>query len=335
MASLSNLLRENMFTPEEVPAFEKKLFFEGARRRPYRVRFTVLLLLATIIATGGILADSTATVIGAMIIAPLMTPIMATAAALVMGSPKRATYSILLVGAGVAGVIAVSWLWGLIYPGVISTTANSQIAARVSPRLVDLIVALASGAAGAFAMSREDVADSLPGVAIAISLVPPLCVVGITLSAGEWDAASGAMILFLTNFLSILLAGGSTLALLGLGRVATRDIIGHTRRNAYAVIILGILLVAVPLSITGRQITFEANSQYQASRIAKTWVEDTDYDVRVVDVAGNDVYVLISGAGTPPLFDSLVTELEASLARPVDVKLEIAPVQKEEYVVSP
>ena len=97
---------------------------------------------------------------------------------------------------------------------VISFESNAQITGRVSPRLIDLYAALASGAAGAFAMSREDIADSLPGVAISISLVPPLCVVGIGLSEGQWDASLGALLLFLTNFLSILLAGGGVLALL-------------------------------------------------------------------------------------------------------------------------
>jgi hypothetical protein len=73
--------------PEDLPQFEAKLFFEGAKRRVNLERFAVLLFLSTVIATYGVLGDSTATVIGAMIIAPLMTPIMATAAGLVMWPP--------------------------------------------------------------------------------------------------------------------------------------------------------------------------------------------------------------------------------------------------------
>ena len=88
MSMWSNILRENQFRPEDVPAFQNKLFFEGNRRRPYLERFSVLLFLATVIATVGVINDSTATVIGAMIIAPLMLPIMATAGALVMGHAK-------------------------------------------------------------------------------------------------------------------------------------------------------------------------------------------------------------------------------------------------------
>ncbi len=90
MGTLSNLVRENMFRPQDIPKFQAKLFYEGDRLRPYLERFTVLLFLSAVIATMGVISDSTATVIGAMIIAPLMTPIMATAAALVTGQMDRA-----------------------------------------------------------------------------------------------------------------------------------------------------------------------------------------------------------------------------------------------------
>ena len=209
MGLLSNIVQDNKFTPEDVPKFEAKLYFEGAKRRKDMEQFVVLLFLSTVIATYGVIGDSTATVIGAMIIAPLMRPIMATAAAIVTGRFDRAIRSALIVAAGVAGVIGVSWLLtAMNITAVISFESNSQITGRISPRLIDLYAALASGAAGAFAMSREDIADSLPGVAISISLVPPLCVVGVGLSEGEWLAAWGALLLFVTNFLSILLAGG-------------------------------------------------------------------------------------------------------------------------------
>jgi uncharacterized hydrophobic protein (TIGR00271 family) len=178
-----------------LPDLESKLFFEGDRRRPYLVRFTVLLFLSTIIATYGVLSDSTATVIGAMIIAPSMTPILATTAALVMGKARLATHYILIVIGGLIMTIVISIVIGWITFDVISVTQNSQIASRTAPNLDDLIVALAAGAAAAFAYSRSDVADSLPGVAIAIALVPPLSVVGVTLSQGEWSSAAGAMLM--------------------------------------------------------------------------------------------------------------------------------------------
>ncbi len=273
MNSLSKILRDNRFQPEEVPKFESKLFFEGDRRRPYLERFFALLILATIIATAGVLGDSTATVIGAMIVAPLMTPIMATAAALIMGNIPRALNRLLLVLIGVLLVIFLSWLFGLVYKGVFVFSDNSQITARISPRFIDLVAALASGAAGAFCMSRDDIADSLPGVAISISLVPPLCVVGVSLANGEWDAAMGALLLFITNFLAILLAGGTILAILGLNSAAMNEVKGTARRKAFAVIIGAVLLVMIPLGITGRQISTDTRTEIQTRQYGRIVVK--------------------------------------------------------------
>lgn len=90
-----------------------------------------------------------------MIVAPLMTPIMATAAALILGNMSRAFNRLLLVFVGVLTVVFLSWLLGVLYSGYLSFTENSQIVARVSPRLIDLVAALASGAAGAFCLSRD------------------------------------------------------------------------------------------------------------------------------------------------------------------------------------
>ena len=230
MAGLSAIIEDNKFTSADIPELEGKLFFEGDRSRRHLVRFTVLLFLSAVIATQGVIEDSTATVIGAMIIAPLMNPILATTAALVMGNGPRAWRSFLLVVSGTLGVIVLAAMFGICgSPYRRLPCTNSQITGRVAPRLVDLFVALAAGTAGAFAMSRDDVADSLPGVAVSIALVPPLCVAGISLSAGEWDHARGALLLFLTNLLSILLAGGAIFALLGLGK-ATTEGASHARQ---------------------------------------------------------------------------------------------------------
>lgn len=325
MSIRSRILRENRFLPEDVPRFEAKLFFEGDRRRPYLERFSVLLFLSTVIATMGILGDSTATVIGAMIVAPLMTPIMAGATALVTGNMSRAARSLLLVGAGVAGVVGLAWLFGSLYTGVISFTENSQITGRVHPRLIDLVAALASGAAGAFCLSRDDIADSLPGVAIAISLVPPLCVVGVALSAGEPEAAAGALLLFVTNFLSILLAGGAVLGLLGLNAAAMNEVRGKARRNAYLIIGLATVLVTVPLFLTGTRIAADARAELTTRDLATAWVQSTPYDVRVVHAQGNRVALVIVGHGPPPPFDPLVEAIRSALGAETRVDLEIVP----------
>ena len=110
MGILRNFINDNQFKAEELSTFKNKLFFEGERRRVEFERFTILLFLSTAIATYGVMGDSVATVIGAMIIAPLMRPIMATAAGLVMGDLKRTGRSLGMVVISIAGVIGVAWL---------------------------------------------------------------------------------------------------------------------------------------------------------------------------------------------------------------------------------
>jgi len=314
MELLQNIIDDNKFTPEDIPEFEAKLFFEGAKRRVNLERFTILLFLATVIATYGVLGDSVATIIGAMIIAPLMKPIMGTAAGLVMGNRQRAGRSFLTVVLGVIGVVFTAWFIStFLNTTIISFTSNSAITGRISPSLTDLMVALASGAAGAFAMSRSDVADTLPGVAISISLVPPLCVVGIGLSGAEWSVASGAMLLFLTNFLSILLAGGGVLALLGLSAASTKGLTGHARTRAFTVIIVGLLLVAIPLAATTIRIADETRTELQIQQFAQLWLDQTEFRLTRVEADGNHVNVLINGTGDTPSLSDLDPSLQALL----------------------
>ena len=335
MGILSEIYKYNRFTPEDLPEFEGKLFYEGDRRRPYVVRFAVLLFLSTVIASFGVINDSAATVIGAMIIAPLMTPIMGTAAGMVMGNMPRAARSLALVASGVALVIIVSWIIGEVNFVVISSSQNSQIAGRISPRTTDLAIALASGIAGAFALSRSDVADSLPGVAISISLVPPLCVVGITLAASDLTAAWGAMLLFLTNFLSIILAGGAVLGFLGLAAASTEKLIGTARRNAFIIVALGVLLVTIPLAATSIRVISEALTESQTTEAANTWLEGSAYDLHSVKAHGDEVTILIGGPGEPPPTSDLVSALEEVSGRKLFLNLELVPVQERRLEVVP
>ncbi|MES0361657.1 MAG: DUF389 domain-containing protein [Anaerolineales bacterium] len=334
MGIIRNIIDDNKFSPADIPAFEAKLFYEGAKRRVGLERFAVLMFLSTFIATYGVIGDSTATVIGAMIIAPLMRPIMAATAGLVMGNLKRASFSFLIILAGVVGVIGLSWLiTEITVTRVISFELNTQLIGRISPRLLDLYVALAAGAAGAFALSRDDVADSLPGVAMAIALVPPLCVVGIGLAQGEIDAALGAFLLFLTNFLAILLAGGGVLALLGLSTATMKGLTRDARRGAFVLIALGILLVAIPLGATSIRFFEDNLVKRETIQLAREWMQGTSYGIDRVRVAGDQVNLVIYGSGDRPALSELGDRLSASLDEPVDINLVIVPSAYENYVV--
>jgi uncharacterized hydrophobic protein (TIGR00271 family) len=335
MAGLSAVLERDKFTPPTVAVLESKLFFEGDRSGRYLVRFTVLLFLSTVIAAEGVIEDSAATVIGAMIIAPLMTPILAATAALVMGNAPRAWRSLLLVLVGALGVIAVATLLGAMAIHVIDFHGNSQITARVAPRVLDLIIALAAGTAGAFAISRDDIADSIPGVAISIALVPPLCVVGIALSGGQWIEAWGALLLFLTNFLSILLAGGVVFAVYGLAAAVTAGVGRINKRRAYGVIALGLLLVAIPLTLTTTRLFSDSIAQTKIAQITEQWARQypTDVVIRSVLVSRGNAKILVTGPEQPTTIEDLGTEIRSEVKQVSEIDLRFVPSKYFVYVV--
>lgn len=138
-----------LVTTDDVVRMRDQLFFEGEARARRLSRFWLLLCLAAVIAAAGVVGDSTATVIGAMIVAPLMTPILGTVLAVVLLDRPNLVRSIALVVAGAAAVIAIGWVMGLLVAPHISAEVNTQVAARIHPRLIDLVAALATGAVGA------------------------------------------------------------------------------------------------------------------------------------------------------------------------------------------
>jgi uncharacterized hydrophobic protein (TIGR00271 family) len=318
------------FDREYLPLFEKKIFFEGPGGNQQIINFTILLGLSTIIATFGILSDSTAAVIGAMIIAPLMTPILGFTAALKMGNSGRSFKSLVLICLGIATVIFLSALLGRFVPDVlISFTSNAQITARVSPSLFDLGIALAAGAAGAYATGRQEISEWVSGVAIAISLVPPLSVVGICLAHGYIIEAGGSFLLFLTNLFAIILSGFFVFTMMGLGPLPVSDMEEKTRKKAIQAIVIGTVIIFAILAFTGYS-AFEATRESLSIRnAAKEWVTGTPFQVTGVQANETIIDVSIRGEGTPPSIDLLAGSIVKKISRrPLTIRIHIMP-QKE------
>jgi len=339
---LSEWVEKNRFDQEYLPVMEEKLFFEGEMRLRQMTNYVVLLTLATVIATYGVISGSTAMVIGAMIIAPLMTPIMATTLAIVLGNSNRMTQSVLVVVMSTAYVIALAVLLSLfVSPVIIDFGTNPEISTRVSPDLLALFVAMASGAAGAYAVSREDVSDTLPGVAIAISLIPPLSVAGVALSKAHWIDAGGAMLLFVTNFLAIILAGGAVLYLSGIN-ARQASIEGTVRRkHAIEIALVGVLIVALLLGFNGyRTLEYEMDLEMARDSVSE-WLKGTSYNIREVSIRYSpddmlvlgpaEIMVAVTGSGDLPDIEGLAKMMEKRLGYPITLEVRARPEEINRY----
>jgi len=120
-----------------------------------------------------------------------MAPMLGTELAMVLTNRKQIVHNLLLVIAGSVAVVSIAYPIGLLMLLDIVASTNSRVSGRFTPKLIDLVAALVTGFVGAFAVARNDVSDALPGVAIAISLVPPLAVVALTADAGAFDQSLG------------------------------------------------------------------------------------------------------------------------------------------------
>ena len=302
-----------------------KILFDGPDQPRRITRFFTLMTFASIIAAMGVLTDSTAIVIGAMLIAPLMTPLMAIAISLVMGWPNRLAMAVLIATAGILLAIGIGVLLGLVVPVAISPSTNSQIVSRSTPTPVDLITALTAGAAGAYGLSRPDVTDSLPGVAIAISLVPPLSVVGISYSQAEWAAGNGALLLFMTNMVAILMMGGITFVMTGVTPLSVVYEGQRRVRTALTSVLLLALIVVGGLLLNGKQVTSDSLDQSRTVKAVTTWLKDAPLHQLVESSVDGDVVnvVVIGPVDGLANVDDLADELSASFGRNITADVRI------------
>ena len=177
------------------------------------VDFFVMMLLAATLASLGLLEGSTAVVIGAMLVAPLMGPLLAAGFALAQGNLRLFRDALGVSALGIFIGLVASLFIGALNPGF---EPSMEIEARGDPDVLDLLIALASGMVAAYAMGRHNVAGTLAGVAIAAALLPPLAVIGIGLTNDSLFVAGNAAILFATNLVAIILGASLVFRLLGL-----------------------------------------------------------------------------------------------------------------------
>ncbi|MDY0249338.1 MAG: DUF389 domain-containing protein [Pseudomonas sp.] len=216
----------------------KDLFMQLRENAQAHSSFISLMMLSSLVGSLGLFLSSPAVIIGAMVLAPLMSPIVSLSMALLRNDLTLLKKSLSTIVIGIVLAIGMAALLALIIP---ITRITPEMAGRLHPNLLDLGVAIFSGMAGAYAHARESVMKSMPGVAIAVALVPPLCVAGIGIGWWDWQVISGAALLFLTNLVGIALAAALTFLVLGYAPIV------KARRGLVLSLVL-MLAIAVPLT---------------------------------------------------------------------------------------
>lgn len=300
----------------------RAVFFDGEDSGAKYSRFWLLLVLAAVIASAGVVADSTATVIGAMIVAPLMTPIQGTMLATVLGDRANLIRSLLLVLAGAATAMAIGYLVGSLVVTDVLAATNPQVAGRVTPGLIDLLAALGTGVVGSIALVRKDISDTLPGVAIAISLVPPLTVAGLALESGSIGQSLGALLLFLTNVVAIIGTGIVVMSVYGVNKLTHLGDETTPRRVALRrpIVLLSVMLIVIgaPLAWTSLQVTLKSILETTVHADADAWAEEAGWHIESVTATNGRIDIRAEGPLPAPdpadLTDRLAdTELDLSL----------------------
>lgn len=289
----------------------KELFMamrESAKASP---SYLTLMVLATLLAVFGLFANSTPVIIGAMILAPLMGPIISMA----LGTLRQDVALMLVssrsiaVGTGLAMGCAMVATWFIPL-----TTINSEIAARISPTLLDLGVAVISGIAGAYAHARAEVAKSLAGVAIAVALVPPLAVAGIGLGWLDLTVFWGAFLLFLTNLVGIVLAAVITFMFLGYSPF-------HRAKRGLALTVTLAAILCIPLAIGFGHMVAEHRIVQQLDGIVLDEVKLRDVSVRPGTPLRISLTLVSGSAVDNATMDRVKQRIEQKLQQPVELEI--------------
>jgi uncharacterized membrane protein len=258
---------------------------------------------------------------------------MALAGALVTGRTRWQTISFLEVALGALMVVAIAFAVSLIVPDPLTLTPSLE--ARTSPGLLDLGVALAAGAAGAYVAGRRTGVDALPGVAIAVSLVPPLATVGICLELGRYSDAGGALLLFLTNFSAIVVVACIVFVLFG--AVPSREMLRerHRLRNGFIAAMIALVVIAIPLAARTYETILVTLRSTTGAPYVREWIGARDLAVTSWSIEGDVVTIALTGTDPPPPAAPLAGKLARAFGAPVTVEIEYVPITRERATASP
>ena len=278
--------------------------------------FFLLVVLSCVIATLGLLTDSPAVIIGAMLVAPLMSPIIGLGLASLTGDATllRNAGIALLRGAITAVVIAAILTFiNHQLPFLPLQDLPNEVQVRTRPGPIDLTIALAGGMAAAFALAMPSISAALPGVAIATALMPPLCTIGIGIAMGRWDVAGGALLLFVTNAVTIAFAAMLVFSALGFS-VKRED--GHIVPRALVVTASFTLILLIPLTWISVGFFHDATDNRLTEDVVKSEVARYDAELAEINILKQDstIHITLTIRTTKQLSYEDVNQLQKDIA---------------------
>ncbi len=286
------------------------------------LRFYILVAVSTLIAGLGLVTNSTAVVIGAMLVAPLMTPIFGMTLALIRGNTELLGRSIRAEVVGVVASVFMGFILGSLAPII---EATPEMLSRTEPNLFDLLVAVLAGFAGSYAMVDEKISPALPGVAIATAIVPPLANSGICFSLGAYAGGIGSFLLFFANFLSILLVASITFTVFGLARnfgtLSKKDII-----KRFGIVVVSFFVVAVFLTHALFKIAWEKQIELKIHTLLSAEISAmpvTGMEKMMYEIHGDKLYVLANIHSSTIISPREVKRIENRMAESVGMSTEL------------
>ncbi|MBE0681009.1 MAG: DUF389 domain-containing protein [Anaerolineales bacterium] len=290
--------------------------------------FFLLVVLSCSIATLGLITDSPAVIIGAMLVAPLMSPIIGIGLSSITGDSFLARNSTIALFRGAVLAILLSSLMTLInvrLPFVVLQELPGEVLARTHPSPIDLVVALAGGLAAAYALTRPNISAALPGVAIATALMPPLCTVGIGIALLNWDVAGGALLLFITNAITIAFAAALVFFLRGFS--PDTHLVNRQLPRTLVISALITLTLLVPLTYYSVQFFQQANQNRLINEVVNEEVSRVDAELVEMDLSrtGNNLDMVITISTSKALrYEQVITLQKAivdGLQLPISLKV--------------
>jgi uncharacterized hydrophobic protein (TIGR00271 family) len=307
--------RRKSLSPEQRREILNQLFFEGEARMPYVKQFYLLLALSALIASLGLVRNSSAVVIGAMLLSPLMTPILAFAASLVMGWPIRAGRTAIRLFFATFFVFGLAYLLLFVYRVPTNVVIPPEILARTNPKMAELLIGLCAGIAAAYMLIHRETVSVLPGVAISVALVPPLCAAGLLTYVQEYALAWQAFVLYATNLVAIILTAGVVLLFTGL-KPNVKDLKLNLRVAAGMILItFFVALVAVPLSIRTFNDLQDRHDRQVAISVIRDWIGENNAEIIDVEVEDNLLQVFLRiNLPMKSLYEKRRVSLQANLS---------------------